>query len=77
MRFCFQFGKYFCAVTGWYNFKIFAFQVREEKEETQKAIDDLQWRSDLVSKKIQETCDATKVVLKIQRQTDDNIADLT
>ncbi|KAL5261671.1 hypothetical protein ACHWQZ_G007387 [Mnemiopsis leidyi] len=51
-------------------------QVREETEETQRAIDDLQWRSDLVNKKIQECLDATKVVMKIQKQTDDQIADL-
>ena len=51
-------------------------QVKEDVEETQKAIDDLQWRSDLVSKKIQETVDATKVVLKIQKQTDDSIDDI-
>eukprot|EP00116_Pleurobrachia_bachei_P008801 sb/3469063/ len=51
-------------------------QVKEDVEETQKSIDDLQWRSDLVSKKIQETVDATKVVLKIQKQTDDSIDDI-
>ncbi|XP_063677981.1 coiled-coil domain-containing protein 178-like isoform X1 [Bolinopsis microptera] len=51
-------------------------QVREESEETQKAINDLQWRNDLVSKKIQECLDATRVVMKIQKQTDDQIADL-
>ena len=50
--------------------------MKEDVEETQKAIDDLQWRSDLVSKKIQETVDATKVVLKIQKQTDDSIDDI-
>ena len=55
---------------------VMVWQVREETEETQKAINDLQWRTDLVSKKIQETMDATKVVLKIQKQTDDNIEDL-
>ena len=52
------------------------FQVREEGEEAQKAINDLQWRSDLVNKKIQECLDATKVVMKIQKQTDDSIEDL-
>ena len=55
---------------------VFRRQVREEMEETQRAIDDLQWRSDLVSKKIQECLDATKVVMKIQKQTDDQIAEL-
>ena len=29
------------------------------------------------SKKVQETLDASKVVMKIQKQTEDNIADLT
>jgi len=52
-------------------------EVREEMEGTQKAIDDLQWRCNMVSKKIQETLDASKVVMKIQKQTEDNIADLT
>jgi len=51
-------------------------QARQETEETQRAIDDLQWRSDLVNKKIQECLDATKVVMKIQKQTDDHIAEL-
>ena len=50
--------------------------MKDDVEETQKSIDDLQWRSDLVSKKIQETVDATKVVMKIQKQTDDSIDDI-
>ena len=58
------------------DYQLFYCQVREEMEETQRAIDDLQWRSDLVNKKIQECLDATKVVMKIQKQTDDQIADL-
>ena len=47
--------------------------MKKELEETQKAISDLKWRSDLVLKKVQETLEGTKVVMKIQKQTNDSI----